>query len=355
MAPDKTIFVTGGAGFIGSAVVRHLVENDEYHVVNVDVLTYAANLASLPTGGDNSRLTSEKVDVTDGQTLKKVFDKYRPASVLHLAAESHVDRSIDGPAAFINTNILGTYTLLETSLAYWKTLEPAEGAEFRLVHVSTDEVFGEVGSDGPFSEATPYAPNSPYAASKAAADHLVRAWNHTYGLPTIITNCSNNYGPYQFPEKLIPHMIISAIESRPLPVYGDGAQIRDWLHVDDHVDALLAVISEGRVGEVYTIGSRNERPNIEVVVAICQYLDQLQPRPDGTSYCDLITHVPDRPGHDRRYAIDPSKIENELGWKPVRDWETGLQETVAWYLDNRSWWEDIRSGAYRGERLGLRR
>jgi dTDP-glucose 4,6-dehydratase len=353
MGPDKTIVVTGGAGFIGSAVARRLIESTDYSVVNVDILTYAANLASLPEGG-NRRLIFEQVDVADGPAVRRVFDKYQPRAVLHLAAESHVDRSIDGPAAFIDTNIVGTYTLLETSLAYWMGLGSADRAAFRLLHVSTDEVFGSLGSADSFNETTRYAPNSPYAASKAAADHLARAWHRTYGLPVIITNCSNNYGPYQFPEKLIPHMIISALKGKPLGVYGDGTQIRDWLHVEDHVDALRAVMETGRPGEVYAIGARNERRNIDVVTAICSALDRIHPRSDGHSYSELITHVPDRPGHDRRYAIDPSKIEDELGWRARRDWDSGLRETVAWYLDNESWWRD-RSGAYSGERLGLGR
>jgi dTDP-glucose 4,6-dehydratase len=266
-----------------------------------------------------------------------------------------VDRSIDGPAAFVATNIVGTYTLLESALAYWTGLEPADRSGFRFVHVSTDEVFGDLGLGDSFRETTPYAPNSPYAASKASADHLVRAWHTTYGLPVVITNCSNNYGPYQFPEKLIPHMIISAIEDRPLGVYGDGAQIRDWLHVEDHVDALLTVLDRGRIGEVYVIGARNERKNLEVVTAICGALDELHPRSDGHSYAEQITAVADRPGHDRRYAIDPSKIESELGWQASRDWDAGLRETVGWYLDHQPWWQDIRSGTYRGERLGLGR
>jgi len=349
----RPVLITGGAGFIGSATIKKLIRDTDSSVVNVDILTYAANLASLPEGG-NHRLIFEQVDVADGPAVRRVFDKYQPRAVLHLAAESHVDRSIDGPAAFIDTNIVGTYTLLETSLAYWMGLGPADRAAFRLLHVSTDEVFGSSGSAGSFNETTRYAPNSPYAASKAAADHLARAWHRTYGLPVIITNCSNNYGPYQFPEKLIPHMIISALEGKPLGVYGDGTQTRDWLHVEDHVDALLAVMETGRPGEVYAIGARNERRNIDVVTAICSELDRTHPRSDGHSYGELITHVPDRPGHDQRYAIDPSKIEGELGWRARRDWDSGLRETVAWYLDNEPWWRD-RSGAYRGERLGLGR
>lgn len=353
--PHKTILVTGGAGFIGSAVIRRLIGQTESCVVNIDVLTYAANLASLPQAADTTRLTFEKVDVTNGQDLRRVFEQCRPTAVLHLAAESHVDRSIDGPAAFVATNIVGTYTLLESALAYWTGLEPADRSRFRFVHVSTDEVFGDLGLGDSFRETTPYAPNSPYAASKASADHLVRAWHTTYGLPVVITNCSNNYGPYQFPEKLIPRMIISAIEDRPLGVYGDGAQIRDWLHVEDHVDALLTVLDRGRIGEVYVVGARNERKNLEVVKAICAALDELHPRPDRRSYAEQITTVADRPGHDRRYAIDPSKIESELGWRASRDWDAGLRQTVEWYLDHQSWWQDIRSGTYRGERLGLGR
>jgi dTDP-glucose 4,6-dehydratase len=351
----RPILITGGAGFIGSATIRKVICDTDFSVVNVDILTYAANLASLPTAGNSRRLMFEQVDVADGPALSRVFDKYKPQAVLHLAAESHVDRSIDGPAAFIDTNIVGTYTLLETSLAYWTKLDPPERAGFRLVHVSTDEVFGSLGPADAFRETTRYAPNSPYAASKAAADHLARAWHRTYGLPIIVTNCSNNYGPFQFPEKLIPHMIISALENKPLGVYGDGTQIRDWLHVEDHVDALLTVMEKGRIGEVYAIGARNERRNIEVVTAICSALDRIHPRADGTSYGELITHVPDRPGHDQHYAIDPSKVESELGWRPIHDWDDGLEDTVAWYLKNEPWWQDIRSGAYRGKRLGLGR
>jgi dTDP-glucose 4,6-dehydratase len=351
----RPILITGGAGFIGSATIRKVLRDTDDSIVNVDVLTYAANLTSLPAADDNDRLYFEQVNIADGSALSRVFDKYQPRAVLHLAAESHVDRSIDGPAAFIDTNIVGTYTLLETSLAYWTELDATERAGFRLVHVSTDEVFGEAEPARPFRETTPYAPNSPYAASKAAADHLARAWHKTYGLPVIITNCSNNYGPYQFPEKLIPHMIISALEGKPLGLYGDGTQVRDWLHVEDHVDALLTVIETGRIGEVYAVGARNERANIEVVSNICLALNNLRPHADGSSYGDLITYVPDRPGHDQHYAIDPSKIENELGWIPTHDWETGLAETVAWYLDNEPWWRGIRGSEYRGQRLGLGR
>ncbi len=351
----ETIVVTGGAGFIGSALVRCLIRSSDCSVVNVDALTYAANLDSLRDVDENPRYSFEHVDIADDKALRRIFAEYQPSAVFNLAAETHVDRSIDGPAPFIRTNLFGTFQLLEVSLDYWNTLAEPNRSSFRLVHVSTDEVYGDLGGAAPFSETSPFAPNSPYAASKAAADHLVRAWHKTYELPVITTNCSNNYGPFQFPEKLIPRVIIAAIEDKPLPVYGDGSQVRDWLHVEDHVDALLTVMDYGRIGEVYAIGSRNEHRNIDVVAAICQCLDELQPRSDRRSYADQISFVVDRPGHDRRYAVDPSKIESEFEWKAARDWDAGLRETIEWYLGNRSWWEDIRTGAYRGERLGLGR
>jgi dTDP-glucose 4,6-dehydratase len=347
--------VTGGAGFIGSAVVRRLIADPEQHIVTVDALTYSGNLESLKQADGSPRHKFELANICDIASMRDVFREHQPDAVLHLAAESHVDRSIDGPAAFVDTNIVGTYALLEAASEYWVTLASTTAKRFRFLHVSTDEVFGSLDGSDYFDELTPYAPNSPYAASKAAADHLVRAWHRTYGLPVVTTNCSNNYGPYQFPEKLIPHMIISAIEDKPLPVYGDGSQVRDWLHVDDHVDALLAVLERGRVGEVYTIGARNEQQNIQVVAAICAALDELRPRGDGISYAEQIATVPDRPGHDRRYAIDPAKVEGELGWCPTRDWHRGLKETVAWYLENESWWRRILDGSYRVERLGLAR
>lgn len=347
------IMVTGGAGFIGSTLVRRLIDTTDFRVVNIDALTYAGNLESLTDVAASARYAFEQVDIRNPRALRRVLKQYSPRSIVHLAAESHVDRSIDGPAAFIGTNVIGTYALLEAALEFWDEAERPQ--EFRFIHVSTDEVFGSLGDEGHFTEGTPYAPNSPYAATKAAADHLVRSWHKTYGLPVITTNCSNNYGPRQFPEKLIPHMIITALEGGSLPVYGDGGQVRDWLHVEDHVDALLAVMDNGRVGEVYAIGARNERRNIDVVRAICEHLDVLRPRAEGGTYADLLTHVPDRPGHDRRYAIDPTKIESELGWQSARDMETGLRDTVRWYLDHESWWQRIRSGAYRGKRLGARR
>lgn len=349
-----TVLVTGGAGFIGSAAVRRIIDDGDSNVVNVDSLTYAGNLESLGSTVDAARYHFEFADITDGGRLARIFEEHQPNSVLHLAAESHVDRSIDGAAPFIQSNVVGTSVLLDVALEYWRRLPLRRQQRFRFVHVSTDEVYGSLSDSGQFSETSRYEPNSPYAASKAAADHLVRAWYQTHGFPTVTTNCSNNYGPFQFPEKLIPHMIISAIEGQPLPVYGDGTQIRDWLHVDDHVDALLRVLQCGRVGEVYAIGARNERRNIDVVASICAILDEFRPRIEKVSYANQITWVPDRPGHDQRYAIDPTKVENELGWEATRSFDRGLRETVAWYLDNERWWRRIRSGAYRGERLGLR-
>ena len=351
----KTVLVTGGAGFIGSAVVRRIINAGDSNVVNVDSLTYAANLESLGSAADSPRYRFEFADIANAGRLAGLFDEYQPRSVLHLAAETHVDRSIEGAAPFIHSNVVGTSVLLDVALDFWRKLPSRKQQQFRFVHISTDEVYGSLSGAGQFNENSRYKPNSPYAASKAAADHLVRAWHKTHGFPTVTTNCSNNFGPFQFPEKLIPHMIISAIEGRPLGVYGDGAQIRDWLHVEDHVNALLAVLERGRIGEVYTIGARNEQRNIDVVTSICAVLDQLHPRADGRSYTEQITYVVDRPGHDRRYAIDPSKIERDLYWRPQRDWVRGLKETIEWYLENRSWWEGIRSGAYRGERLGLGR
>jgi dTDP-glucose 4,6-dehydratase len=352
----NTVLVTGGAGFVGSAMIREIIRETDYFVVNVDALTYAGNLESLEGVSDSPRHAFVHLNVADGVTLRRVFAQYQPMAVLHLAAESHVDRSIDGPGAFITTNVVGTYTLLEVSLEYSRSLTTTERDRFRFVHISTDEVYGSLGlGEEPFSERSPHAPNSPYAASKAAADHLVRAWYETYGLPVMTTNCSNNYGPFQFPEKLIPHMIISAIQGQPLPVYGDGGHIRDWLHVEDHVDALLAVLANGRPGEVYPIGARNEQRNSDVVGAICTALDELAPRRDGASYFDQITSVADRPGHDRRYAIDPSKTERELDWRAKHRWEPSLKETVRWYLGHESWWRRILDGTYRVERMGLAR
>jgi len=403
------ILVTGGAGFIGSAVVRHIIEHTQDSVVNLDKLTYAGNLESLTEVSDNPRYTFEQVDICDRAELDRVFKEHQPDAVMHLAAESHVDRSIDGPAEFIQTNIVGTYTLLEAARSYWSELNSERKQAFRFHHISTDEVYGDLPhpSDGNveclvlndecesesnaeclmmndelnddsnnsklniqhsslplFLETTAYAPSSPYSASKASSDHLVRAWLRTYGLPTLITNCSNNYGPYHFPEKLIPHVILNALAGKPLPIYGKGDQIRDWLYVEDHARALYKVVTEGKVGETYNIGGHNEKQNIEVVKTICKTLDELKPigrgalnAPAGVnsplqSYADLITHVKDRPGHDRRYAIDPTKMQNELGWAPEETFETGLRKTVQWYLDNEQWWQNVLNGSYKLERIG---
>lgn len=348
-----TLLVTGGAGFIGSAVVRKLLRDTDHRVVNVDRLTYAANLDSLAGAMRDPRHRFERADICDAQAMRRILAEERPRAVLHLAAESHVDRSIDGPADFIRTNLLGTFTLLEEARRYWSDLPGEERDAFRFLHVSTDEVFGSLGPDGLFDEQTAYRPNSPYSASKAGSDHLVRAWHHTYGLPVITTNCSNNYGPYQFPEKLIPLMILNALEGKPLPVYGRGENVRDWLYVDDHAEALLAVLERGRVGETYCIGGHCERRNLDVVHALCGLLDELAPDPGIGSRRELIRFVQDRPGHDLRYAIDAGKVERELGWTPRESFDSGLRRTVQWYLENRSWWERVRSGAYRGERLGL--
>jgi dTDP-glucose 4,6-dehydratase len=349
----KKYLVTGGAGFIGSAVVRKLISSTPHQVLVVDKLTYAGNLDSLKGIADNRRYGFVRADITDAQRMHAVIREYQPDIVMHLAAESHVDRSIDGPGEFVQTNVVGTFTLLQAALAYWNTLEAERQDRFRFHHISTDEVFGSLGEEGFFDEDYPYQPNSPYSASKAASDHFVRAWHHTYGLPTLITNCSNNYGPYHFPEKLIPLMILNALEGKPLPVYGKGENVRDWLYVDDHAEALILVAEKGRVGENYNIGGWNERTNIDVVRAICGLVDEMAPNATLGSREKLITYVADRPGHDLRYAIDASKIERELSWRPAETFETGLKKTVAWYLDNREWWERVRSGGYRGERLGI--
>lgn len=352
---SKTILVTGGAGFIGSAVVRHIIENTQDSVVNVDKLTYAGNLESLESVENNPRYAFEQVDICDSKALMRVFEHHQPDAVMHLAAESHVDRSIDGPAAFIETNIVGTYTLLEAARAYWNTLNDERKAAFRFHHISTDEVYGDLeGTDDLFTETTPYAPSSPYSASKASSDHLVRSWLRTYGLPTIVTNCSNNYGPFHFPEKLIPLMILNALDGKPLPVYGNGQQIRDWLFVEDHARALYKVVTEGEVGETYNIGGHNEKANIDVVRTICSLLEELVPnKPEGVAkYEDLITYVKDRPGHDVRYAIDAAKIGRELGWKPQETFESGIRKTVEWYLNNKKWWSRVLDGSYNRERLG---
>lgn len=353
----KRILVTGGAGFIGSAVVRHIINHTPDSVVVVDKLTYAGNLTSLAPVVHDVRFAFEQVDICDRSELNRVFAQYRPDVVMHLAAESHVDRSIDGPAAFIETNIVGTYTLLEAARAYWSALEEGAKAAFRFHHISTDEVYGDLHSvDDFFTETTPYAPSSPYSASKASSDHLVRAWLRTYGLPTLITNCSNNYGPYHFPEKLIPLTILNALAGKPLPVYGNGQQIRDWLYVDDHARALYLVATQGAIGETYNIGGHNERKNLDVVETICSLLEELVPqKPQGIArYHDLITFVADRPGHDLRYAIDAAKIARELGWTPEETFESGMRKTVQWYLANESWWQQVQDGSYQGERLGLK-
>jgi dTDP-glucose 4,6-dehydratase len=350
-----SILVTGGAGFIGSAVVRQLIAETGETVVNVDSLTYAGNLDSLGPARDDARYVFERVDIRDAAELARVFAQHRPRAVMHLAAESHVDRSIDGPAEFIQTNIVGTYTLLEAARAYLETLDEAGRDAFRFHHVSTDEVYGTLGAEGLFTEETAYQPNSPYSASKASSDHLVRAWAETYGLPVLVTNCSNNYGPCQFPEKLIPVLILKALEGEKLPIYGKGENVRDWLYVEDHAAALRLVLDKGRVGETYNIGGSAERRNIDVARAVCTILDELLPDSPHRPHEDLITFVADRPGHDLRYAIDSSKIEGELGWAPRESFESGLKRTVAWYLENRDWWQRILSGAYRVERLGLGR
>lgn len=357
MTPESfskaVVFVTGGAGFIGSAVVRHLLDNTEAFVVNVDKLTYAACLDSIPQANSNNRYRFAQVDICHGPALRQLFDQYQPRYVMNLAAESHVDRSIDGPGEFIQTNIVGTFTLLQEALRYWRSLAQSAQAEFRFHHISTDEVYGSLDGNGLFTEQTGYAPNSPYSASKASSDHLVRAWHKTYGLPVIVTNCSNNYGPYHFPEKLIPHMIIKGLAGEGLPVYGDGQQIRDWLYVDDHAKALALVVARGKPGETYNIGGRNERANLHVVETICDLLDRLEPAAGGPRR-SLISFVADRPGHDRRYAIDASKIENELGWRARENFESGVAKTVAWYVQNRSWWQAILDRGYKAERIGLK-
>jgi dTDP-glucose 4,6-dehydratase len=348
------VLVTGGAGFIGSALVRRMVADGARRVVNVDALTYAGNLESLGDARVHPRHDFRRADIRDGAAVRAIFEETRPAGVIHLAAESHVDRSIDGPGEFVDTNVMGTFRLLEETRRYWLGLDAAARDRFRFVHVSTDEVFGSLGATGAFHEGTPYAPNSPYSASKAASDHLVRAWHATYGLPALVTSCSNNYGPCQFPEKLVPLVILNGLEGKRLPVYGRGENVRDWLYVDDHVDALLAVFERGRPGATYCIGGGAERRNIDVVRAICALLDELAPDPSLADRAELIEFVQDRPGHDHRYAIDASRIRAELGWTPRETFESGLRRTVAWYLENGRWWERVRSGAYRGERLGVR-
>lgn len=347
------LLITGGAGFIGSALIRFLIRETPAAIVNVDKLTYAASPGALDTVAGDPRYLFEKVDICDGVAMAEVFARHRPDAVMHLAAESHVDRSIDGPAAFIETNIVGTFRLLDVALAYWKTLPEEARRAFRFHHVSTDEVYGSLGAEGLFTEETPYQPNSPYSASKASSDHLVRAWHHTYGLPVVTSNCSNNYGPFQFPEKLIPLMTINGILGKPLPVYGRGDNVRDWLHVDDHARALWTVLTRGRPGDTYNIGGHNEVANIDVVHGICDLLDILRPDPDGRTHRRLITFVTDRPGHDRRYAIDAGKIARELGWTPRETFASGLRRTVEWYVERPFWWQDILDHRYTGTRLGL--
>jgi dTDP-glucose 4,6-dehydratase len=345
------VLVTGGAGFIGSAVVRHLLRTGN-SVINLDKLTYAGSNPPVGQLGRDGRYVLEVADVADRAAVERIFVQHRPDTVMHLAAETHVDRSISGPEAFVHTNLVGTFTLLEVARTYWERLSGEAKAKFRLHHISTDEVYGSLGAEGSFSEETAYRPNSPYSATKAGSDHLVRAWHQTYGFPAITTNCSNNYGPYQFPEKLIPLMILNALEGKALPVYGRGANIRDWLYVEDHAAALALVLERGRIGETYNAGGGEERANIDLVEALCILLDEALPQSPHRPHRSLITFVEDRPGHDLRYAIDDSKLRRELGWRPIESLETGLAKTVRWYLENRAWWEPIRSGVYRGERLG---
>ena len=348
------ILLTGGAGFIGSAVVRHIIQTTNDIVLNIDKLTYAGNLESLKEVDQNPRYQFHQVDICDSLKLEQAFEQFQPDAVMHLAAESHVDRSIDGPAAFIQTNIVGTYTLLEVARKYWQSLNNTKKDAFRFHHISTDEVYGDLERTTElFTETTSYAPSSPYSASKASSDHLVRAWQRTYGLPTIVTNCSNNYGPYHFPEKLIPLVILNALDGKALPIYGKGDQIRDWLFVEDHARALYQVVTQGAVGETYNIGGHNEKQNIEVVKSICKILDELKPQANAQPYENLITFVKDRPGHDLRYAIDAAKIERELGWKPQETFETGIRKTVEWYLNNLDWCRRVQDGSYQRERLGV--
>lgn len=357
---NRKILVTGGAGFIGSAVVRHIINNTNDIVINIDKLTYAGNLDSVGNVVNNPRYYFEQIDICDSKAINEVFAKYQPTNVMHLAAESHVDRSIDGPGVFIQTNIVGTYTLLEATRSYLANFSGEFKSNFRFHHVSTDEVYGDLhGTTDLFVEETPYSPSSPYSASKASSDHLVRAWGRTFGLPVVITNCSNNYGPYHFPEKLIPLVILNALEGKPLPVYGKGDQIRDWLYVEDHAEALYTVLTQSEIGKTYNIGGHNERKNIEVVQTICTLLEELKPISANqnvkniSAYSDLICFVQDRPGHDARYAIDASKIQKELGWEPKETFETGLRKTVQWYLDNEAWWQRVKAGTYQQKRLGL--
>ncbi|MEM7015742.1 MAG: dTDP-glucose 4,6-dehydratase [Pseudomonadota bacterium] len=345
------LVVTGGAGFIGSAVIRYLLTQTDVEIINVDKLTYAGNLESLQEVAESKCYRFAHADICDAEAMQRVLETHQPDAVMHLAAESHVDRSIEGPGAFIQTNVVGTYTLLLAVKNYWEGLTGSAAKDFRFQHVSTDEVYGSLGAEGFFTETTPYQPNSPYSASKAASDHMVRAWHHTYGLPVVTTNCSNNYGPYQFPEKLIPLMITNAIQRKPLPIYGQGDNVRDWLYVEDHARALWQVLTQGTPGEVYNIGGHNEKTNLDVVYTLCELLDELHP--STAPHRELVTFVVDRPGHDQRYAIDASKIDQALGWKPAETFESGLRKTVQWYLDNETWWQRVMDGSYQGERLGL--
>ena len=349
----NTLLVTGGAGFIGSALIRQLITETDITVINIDKLTYAGNLESLTEIDASPNYYFEQADICDAEAMDRIFTQYKPSAMMHLAAESHVDRSIDGPADFVQTNVVGTYILLEAARKYWKSLSADDAGKFRFHHISTDEVYGTLGETGLFTETTPYQPNSPYSATKAGSDHLVRAWHHTYGLPVLMTNCSNNYGPYQFPEKLIPVVINNALAGKPLPIYGKGENIRDWLYVDDHARALRLVLAEGKLCESYNVGGFNEHTNLEVVQLICQILDELLPDSPHRPHKNLIEFVMDRPGHDARYAIDASKIERELGWKPQETFATGLRKTVQWYLDNRQWCENVMDGSYQQQRLGL--
>jgi dTDP-glucose 4,6-dehydratase len=346
------IIITGGAGFIGSALIRYLIKTTDHTVLNLDKLTYAGNISSLKEVEDNDRYCFMQLDICDKKGVEKLFVDFRPDAIMHLAAESHVDRSIDGPSEFINTNIFGTYNLLECAKNYWNGLDKKKQQSFRFQHISTDEVYGSLGAEGLFTETTPYDPRSPYSASKAASDHLVMAWHHTYGLPILMTNCSNNYGPFHFPEKLIPLVILNAMEQKPLPIYGKGDNVRDWLYVEDHAIALYEVLANGKVGETYNVGGNCEKTNLEVVETICAVLDELKPATEIKNYSDLITFVPDRPGHDKRYAIDASKINRDLNWLPSETFTSGIKKTVQWYLNNKWWWEPIRTHKYDGERLG---
>ncbi len=349
----NTILITGGAGFIGSNLIHYCMENSDYRLINLDKLTYAGNLESLLSLSDNPRHVFIKGDICDSEFLNHLFDIYKPNAVMHLAAESHVDRSIDGPDEFIQTNVVGTFRLLENTKAYWMTLPDKDKGNFRFLHISTDEVYGSLGKEGYFTEDSRYKPSSPYSASKASSDHLVRAYYNTYGLPTMITNCSNNYGPRQFPEKLIPLMILNALEGRDLPVYGDGQNIRDWLYVEDHCKALLRVLDAGQPGETYNIGGNQEKSNLDVVSTLCDILDKLSPKTDGGAYKDQIIFVKDRPGHDFRYAIDASKIKQTIGWTPSESFDTGLRKTIEWYIENREWCTHVQDGSYQRERLGI--